>query len=329
MGKNSLLQSTAKKKTAAAKKTASKTAANAAKSASSAKKKTAGTAAEKQAAREAAERRTSAEEAAAEIAEQARAAAVQSTAPPESESAASEASAGQPQPADECRPPSGDGADSGDRLLKYSLGAVLLLILVVVAASLANQKRFYIQPIDGGIEIQQGIFAPKGKQRLILLPGADVPRPAKAVYAKNTVYPLVFDYFVGKADALLEVPGMPDLKGIRRYLERAADYALTPKDRAIARSRLNTIDLMVLLYRAEAKAGRNTIADLESARVLLAQALDLALDDFQKESINQRLTAIDQRLAQLKEEAAQAAAQAEEAAPAAEPAAGTAAAPTD
>ena len=37
----------------------------------------------------------------------------------------------------------------------------------------------------------------------MVLAGVTAPEPAKSVYTKADVFPLIFDYYVGKADAIL------------------------------------------------------------------------------------------------------------------------------
>ena len=69
---------------------------------------------------------------------------------------------------------------------------------------------------------------------------------------------LAFKYYVSKADALMEVPGMPDFVGIKSYLNRALFFATTKSLRQTAEARINQIDRMILFYKADVAATKGT-----------------------------------------------------------------------
>ena len=125
-------------------------------------------------------------------------------------------------------PDSGDTipADPMDKAMKYGVAAFVLLIALIVGSSMINQGKYYIQSTDGALKIFQGSFAPMGEKLLISLPGVQAPEKAKDVYSKTDVYPLIFNYYVEKADTLLKVPGLPDFEGIKKYINKARPYAI-------------------------------------------------------------------------------------------------------
>ena len=201
-------------------------------------------------------------------------------------------------------PDSGDTipADPMDKAMKYGVAAFVLLIALIVGSSMINQGKYYIHSTDGALEIFQGSFAPMGEKLLISLPGVQAPEKAKDVYSKTDVYPLIFNYYVEKADTLLKVPGLPDFQGIKNYINKAMPYALTPKSKDIVYSRLDNIDLMILLYKADVAASKSTLADLKEAKGFLTEASRLDIDDMKLNLIHQKMDAVDKKIASLKAE---------------------------
>ena len=195
--------------------------------------------------------------------------------------------------------------------MKYAAAVFVLLIALIIAASAMNSNKYYIKPSDGSVEIWQGKFSPMGEELLIMLPGTQPPETIKDVYSKADVYPLISNYYVEKADTLLQVPGMPDFEGIRAYLNKAMSYATSAEVSQIAQARLNDIDLMILTYKADVAASKETVADLENAKSYLAEAAKLDIDNLKLEIVKQKVDAIDEILAELKAEAAIAPAPAE------------------
>ncbi len=195
-------------------------------------------------------------------------------------------------------------SDPAEKVLKYGIAAFVLLILLVIGSSFMNTRNFYIKPIDGATEIWQGKFAPKGAKLLISLPGMLYTDPVKDVYSKGDVIPLIFNYYIEKADTLLDVPGLPDFEGVKSYLNQALAYGTEPELAATARSRLNIIDLMVLLSKADVAASKDTIDGLEASLKYLKEAYGFEMDPLQKERIVQKTAAASARLQTLKAQAA-------------------------
>ncbi len=210
----------------------------------------------------------------------------------------------EPEPADEIPPPlAEEPMDPAEKILKYMAAVFVFLVLLVIGASFVNQGRYYLNSSNGAVEIWQGDFAPKGQSLLVALPGAEFPEVEATVYSKQDVYPIAFNYYIDKADAILDVPGAPNFDEVKVYLETALTYAANQDLRDIAYARLNNIDLLILMYKADVAGSRGTIASLESALAYLAEAKQLA-NALQAQQIDQKIEAFSASLASM--EAAQA-----------------------
>jgi hypothetical protein len=201
--------------------------------------------------------------------------------------------------------------DPMEKAMKYAAAVFVLLVALIIATSAMNSNKYYIKPSDGTVEIWQGSFSPMGEELLIMLPGVQPPETIKDVYSKADVYPLISNYYVEKADMLLQVPGMPDFEDIRAYLNAAMSYATSAEVNQIAQVRLNNLDLVILMYKADVAASKGTVADLEDAKGYLAEAARLDVDVLKLDLVAQKVAAIDDTLAKLKAEAAKAPAPAE------------------
>jgi hypothetical protein len=181
-------------------------------------------------------------------------------------------------PMKSCSPPKrSKEADPIDRILKYAAAGFLLLILVLVAVSSSNSKKYFIQTANGGLEIWKGNFAPLGKHFFMQLPGMKPPQSIKSEYTREEAFAFVFQYYLQKSEALLEVQGMPDFDGIKSYLKNALEYATEESQKAVANSRINHIDLMLLLYKADVALGKGTLSGAETALKHLEKAASLDL----------------------------------------------------
>ena len=180
------------------------------------------------------------------------------------------------------------------KLLLFSGVGIIFIILIglVIQTSFNNTSNYYLKSAAGAVEIWQGTFSPRGKKRILIMPGIQAPLKIKAVYAKAEVYPLAFNFYVSKADALMEVPGMPDFVGIKSYLNRALFFATTPGHRQTAEARINQIDRMILFYKADVAATKGTRAGLEAALGYLDQVAELNPDDIEAELIKKKKASI-------------------------------------
>ena len=202
-------------------------------------------------------------------------------------------------------PPDSDDtipSDPMEKGMKYLAAALAVLIVLVISSSMVNQGKFYIHSTDGALEISQGRFAPMGEELLISLPGVQAPEKAKDIYSKTDVYPIIFNYYVEKADTFLKVPGLPDFEGIKKYLNKAMAYKTTPDSADAVYSRLNNIDLMILLYKADVAASKPTLSDLKEAKGFLSEASRLDLNGAKLDLIHEKMDDVDKKIASLKAE---------------------------
>jgi hypothetical protein len=196
--------------------------------------------------------------------------------------------------------------DPSKKVVKYLIAAFVVLVALIIHTSIQNMNNYYLSATQGALEIWQGKFSPMGKELLLSLPGAQPPVKIKDVYSKTDVFPIIFDYYVEKADMLLEVSGMPDFKGVKKYLNRALSYATPDTPMEAVYDRLNNIELIILLYKADVAASKATISDLKDAKVYLTQTSKLDLDEPQAEMIKQKIDAIDEMIADLQPKKTQA-----------------------
>jgi hypothetical protein len=218
-------------------------------------------AAEKAAAEKAEAERIAAEKAAAEKAEAERIAAEKAAAVLERKKAAELQQASVPKvevtydrPAPKEQP--AKDADPMDKTIKIFAGVLALLMLLLIGTSLCNSQKFYIKKAKNGIEIWQGRFSPKGEKQLISLAGIKAPETVQKVYSKNDVYPIIFSYFLNKADAFLAAPGVPDFEGMKYYINLAKPYAVTQELRDAAALRLNGMTQTLQSYKDNIAASK-------------------------------------------------------------------------
>ncbi len=160
---------------------------------------------EKAAAGKAAAEKAAAENAAAENAAAEKAAAENAAAENAAAEKAAAEKADEPEVSVSYEPPDSDDtipSDPMEKGMKYLAAAVAILIVLVIGSSMINQGKYYIHSTDGALEIFQGSFAPMGEKLLISLPGVQQPAKAKDIYSQTDVYPLIFNYYVEKADFL-------------------------------------------------------------------------------------------------------------------------------
>jgi len=191
-------------------------------------------------------------------------------------------------------------SDPMEKAMKYLVAVIVVLVVIVVGSSMINKTKYYMNEKQGALEIWQGRFAPMGEELMITLPGVQLPETIKDVYLKKDVFPLIFNYYMEKADMLLEVPGIPDFEAIKGYLNKALSYAVTSASTETAYNRLNNIELMILFYKADVAAGKATLAGLKDAKDYLDQATALSTNDLQADMINQKINAVDKQIATLK-----------------------------
>jgi colicin import membrane protein len=256
-------------------------------------------AAEKAAAEKAAAEKAAAEKAAAEKAAAEKAEAIKKAAAQKSDVSVSYEPSAAQSPAASKQP-----SDPVDNTIKLIAAGLAFLILLVVGASASNSFNYYLAENQGALEIWKGKFAPLGKKMLIALPGVPAPEDLKDTYSSGDVYPLIFDYYVEKADALLDVPGIPDFEGIKSTLKIALQYGSTNTLRDAAYKRLDNIDRLILTYKADVAASKGTVKGLQAAIGFLTDADKLTTDKAQEALNAQKIADHEAAIAKLEEAAA-------------------------
>ncbi|MGA6924220.1 MAG: hypothetical protein WBY88_00985, partial [Desulfosarcina sp.] len=104
--------------------------------------------------------------------------------------------------------------------------------------------------------------------------------------------------------ALLDRPGIPDFESIKTTLKQALEYGSTRELRTTAYDRLDHIDRLILVYKADVAASRGTIDDLTSAVAYLKHADKLTKDPTQEEMIARKIASHEAAIVTLKERAA-------------------------
>lgn len=192
-------------------------------------------------------------------------------------------------------------ADPVQRAMKYGVAALVIVFLLLVWASYTNSVKYYVSSKKDALEIHKGLFSPTGNDFFIVLHGLQLSEPAKEVYSRQDIFPVIFNYFLEKADALLETDGLPDFEGIKGYLLKAEKYAFTSDMHNAVDTRLNNIGRMILLYKVDVAISKNTEEGLQLAMQYLKQAQRLSTDPVQKEAIKQKMAFVAKRQADLKE----------------------------
>ncbi|MDP2863641.1 MAG: hypothetical protein Q8N95_12700 [Desulfobacterales bacterium] len=181
---------------------------------------------------------------------------------------------------------------------KYiSIIVVAILILITVLTSQSNKDNYFIKYKDGAVEVWKGRFSPLGKEFFISMPGAQPPNPVKETYSREEVFPLIAKYYIDKADAVLDVPGLPDFEGMRTYLNKSLSFAISSDLEQAAHTRLNKIDRMVLLYKADIAVSKDSIPELKTALEYLNRANTLGPDEMESGLIQQKIDSIRARMA--------------------------------
>ena len=188
--------------------------------------------------------------------------------------------------------------------MKIFAAGLAFLILLVIGGSASNSFKYYLKENQGALEVWKGKFSPIGKKLVIALPGVPAPEDTKVTYRSGDVYPIVFQYYIDKADALLEVPGIPDFEGIKATLKTALEYGSADTLRTLAYQRLDNIDRLILTYKADVAASRGSIDDLKAAIGFLNAADKLTTDEAQEELVARRIAAHEAAIEALEEQAA-------------------------
>jgi transposase len=194
-------------------------------------------------------------------------------------------------------PPPGEPMD---KTLKYAMVGFGALIAILLLASLSNSNNFYFKQKEQMVQLWQGRFAPMGERFVASFSDAkifDSIPVKKDVYSKKEAYRVLSAYFVQRADEILRTGETPDMKTVKSYLTKASRYAQSEPEKQAVRMRLNSIEFLILMSKADLALNKGTPAEFEAARKYLAQAIPLASTDLQKEVLMKRLAAVEHALA--------------------------------
>lgn len=183
------------------------------------------------------------------------------------------------------------------KAIRPGLIGLAVLIAILVGASLANRDNFYLKEVNGAVQVWRGKFAPTGTELVVSLDGMELSQPVKDVYSKKEVYQIAFGCFQDKADALLNEAEGPNFTKIKRYLNQAASYAPTSELGRMIQLRLDGINFLVLLHRADVALSRGTLPDLKAAKACLDRAGFHASIDYQRELFGKRKAVVDRAIA--------------------------------
>mgnify|MGYP001147745499 CR=1 FL=1 len=192
-------------------------------------------------------------------------------------------------------PPSGpqEPKEPVSNALKITVICIAALFACLILASALNSNKYYIKASDEGTEIWKGDFSPRGKEVVIFLNDLEPPEtiPSGAV-SKQKAYELPFKYFMTRAEKLSEKPGIPDFAAIREELKKARKYAITHSQIQQINNRLNHIEFLFLLYKADMAADQKTADGYDKALNYLEEARELAVTGAQANSVDKRIQEI-------------------------------------
>ena len=185
-----------------------------------------------------------------------------------------------------------------DKTLKYALLGFAAVIAILLMASLSNSNNFYFRQNDQMVELWQGRFSPMGERFVASFSDAKLFEsvPKKDVYSRKEAFRILSAYFVKRADEILNTDETPDVKAVKSYLTQASNYAQSDSAKQAIRMRLNSIEFLVLLGKADLALNKGTLSEFEAAKKHLTSAIPLASSDLQKDVLMKRLAAVEYAL---------------------------------
>lgn len=208
-----------------------------------------------------------------------------------------------PGPPEPPEPPGGEKREFPlSRELMLAIGGFALIFILIIGASINNMGNYYIRQSGNSLEILRGSFSPRGKTTVATLPGAEAPTPLKEQYSRQEALSIAFEYHMQRADKLSETKDVPDFKAIEKYLNRAKQFAVTDKQRKHAARRIDRLEFVTLMYKADVAAEKQNRQGLETALDYLEQASALNLGAEDKETVKQRISSIRNSLKKLKKQ---------------------------
>ena len=176
--------------------------------------------------------------------------------------------------------------------LTYVFAGIVALFIMLYMSSSSNFSKYYLVEGKSGVEVWQGNFSPMGKSYLLTLMGMELPETAQSSYSQSEMYPLICNFYLDQANEVLSEDNIPNLVQVKEYLEMAHHYATEDVQQKIQK-RLNGIDFMMFVLRADLAIHKGSENDLEKAREYIEEAEELAEKNYQKDMIKNRLQLID------------------------------------
>jgi hypothetical protein len=176
--------------------------------------------------------------------------------------------------------------------VKGVFAGILVLFFMLYMASSSNRSKFYLLDGKAGVEVWQGNFSPMGKSHMLTLMGMELPETEQAFYSQSEIDPLICSFYLDQASDVLSEDNIPNLVQVKDYLEMAYQFANEDIQRKIQK-RLNGIDFMMFVLKADMAIQKGSEIDIEKAREYIEEAEDLAEKNYQKDMIKDRLQVID------------------------------------
>lgn len=204
------------------------------------------------------------------------------------------------------QPPGPPGDANGEPPISSGLlgliVAVILIFALLIGASLNNMDNYYLKQTNTGLEIWRGDFSPNGREKIVTLQGVKASDPIKDKYSRQEAFAAAFQYFMKKADKVAEAKDLPNLNIIRDSLGKAKKYAVTEEQKKQVNRRLNRIDFLMMLYRSDVAAEKQTEQGYETAMEILEQAEKLELAESDRQIQQQKISRIKNKLEKLRQE---------------------------
>ena len=172
--------------------------------------------------------------------------------------------------------------------MMFLVGCLAVIFGILLIASGMNTSKYYMKQKGDDLEIWQGTFSPDGRKLLMTVPDAKAPETEKEVYSKKEALTPIFNFYMLKASERSQEKGVLDLEDIRETLDEARSYAVTSAQKQRVDSRLNQLQYMSLLYKAEMAGDEKTLAGFDRALLLLNQATSLKYIEASEKDLAQK-----------------------------------------
>ncbi|MBF0112423.1 MAG: hypothetical protein HQK74_06785, partial [Desulfamplus sp.] len=134
--------------------------------------------------------------------------------------------------------------DEKDRVptaIKVAIICFFILAAIILKASFDNSNSYYLCDTSRGLDIWQGDFSPMSKSKIASLEGLDIPDAMKQPYKKEEVFPIPFNYYLDKADAIINAGYPFDFDKINSYIDKASEFISKPEDKFIIEDYIQNI----------------------------------------------------------------------------------------